>query len=82
MNNVGMMFTGATAGDFAGYAVGCGDVDGDTGVDLIIGAIDADPSSRTEAGSVYVYYGGNRFVTNDNCSCDSKVFVCRRACAG
>ena len=38
-----------------------GDLNGDTVDDLIIGASGADPYSRTNAGAVYVLYGGDEF---------------------
>jgi len=49
---------GAAAGDGLGYSVaGAGDVSGDGRADFIIGAINADPGGRTNAGSAYVYSG-------------------------
>jgi len=49
---------GAAAGDHSGVSVAsAGDVNGDGWTDLVVGAPDADPSSRTDAGSSYVIYG-------------------------
>lgn len=49
---------GAAAGDHSGVSVAsAGDVNGDGRTDLVVGAPDADPSSRTDAGSSYVIYG-------------------------
>jgi len=51
------IFEGAGAQDFAGYTVAAaGDVDGDGGADLLIGAYRADPTSFNE-GSVYLVTG-------------------------
>ena len=49
---------GAAAGDHSGVSVAsAGDVNGDGWTDLVVGAPDADPFSRTDAGSSYVIYG-------------------------
>ncbi|HEO69801.1 MAG TPA: hypothetical protein ENN80_00945, partial [Candidatus Hydrogenedentes bacterium] len=44
--------------DEAGYAVSCGDVNGDGYDDVLIGAHYADPAGGGEAGEVYIVYGG------------------------
>ena len=50
---------GAGADDQAGWAVGAaGDVNGDGRRDLVVGAPNADPGSRENAGSTYVVFGG------------------------
>lgn len=49
---------GERDGDGAGWAVApAGDVNGDGRADLLIGAPNADPGGRTDAGSVYVVFG-------------------------
>jgi hypothetical protein len=49
---------GAAARDHSGVSVAsAGDVNGDGWTDLVVGAPDADPFSRTDAGSSYVIYG-------------------------
>ncbi len=51
--------TGEVAGDQLGYAVGpAGDVNGDGFDDIIVGAWQFDRPGKTDAGKVYVYYGG------------------------
>ncbi len=49
---------GGAAGDQAGYSVASGDVNGDGFDDVIIGANAANPPGVTDAGEVYVIYGG------------------------
>ncbi|MDH5406292.1 MAG: hypothetical protein OEX80_07115 [Candidatus Aminicenantes bacterium] len=44
-------------GDNAGFSLAEGHIDGDNFFDLIIGAYKADPSGRTDAGEVYVFFG-------------------------
>mmetsp|Transcript_4440 Transcript_4440/g.7299 ORF Transcript_4440/g.7299 Transcript_4440/m.7299 type:complete len:713 (+) Transcript_4440:181-2319(+) len=57
--STGQIIIGVAADKF-GYNVGAaGDINGDTIGDIIIGAPDADPSSRANAGAVYVVFGGN-----------------------
>ena len=54
----GFAIGGAAAGDFSGQSVSAaGDVNGDGFDDLIIGAPQADPSGRANAGSSYVLFG-------------------------
>ncbi|WIY68811.1 cadherin domain-containing protein [Aquidulcibacter paucihalophilus] len=54
----GFVIHGAAAGDRSGYSVaGIGDVNGDGRDDLLIGALSADPTGRTDAGASYVVYG-------------------------
>jgi hypothetical protein len=49
---------GAAANDFFGLSVaGVGDIEGDGYADVLIGATNADPSGRTDAGSAYLYRG-------------------------
>ncbi len=58
-NGKGFRIMGAAAGDRAGWSVGTGDINGDGVTDVIVGAIQADPLSRSNAGAVYVIYGRN-----------------------
>ena len=54
----GFKIQGTAAGDLLGRSVsGLGDINGDGISDFIIGAINADPSSRIDAGEAYVIYG-------------------------
>jgi hypothetical protein len=50
---------GDDVGDGLGWSVAVGDVDGDSFGDLVIGAPLADPAGGTDAGEVYVIYGGD-----------------------
>ncbi|MFT4975556.1 MAG: hypothetical protein ACI8S6_001443 [Myxococcota bacterium] len=57
LSGADVVFEGVAAQDFAGYTVsGAGDVDGDGGADLLIGAYRADPVSFNE-GSTYLVSG-------------------------
>ena len=54
----GFVLKGVDSDDFSGWSVSnAGDVNGDGIDDLIIGARDADPNGRSEAGESYVVYG-------------------------
>jgi hypothetical protein len=56
--SAGFWIYGAAAGDLCGYSVsGAGDVNGDGVDDVIVGAISAQPSSRTDSGAAYVIFG-------------------------
>jgi hypothetical protein len=44
---------------YSGYSVASGDINNDGYSDVIIGAYQADPGGRNEAGETYVIYGGN-----------------------
>ena len=58
LTEANVTLNGAAAGDYSGWSVAsAGDVNGDGLADVIVGASDADPSSRTNAGSSYVIYG-------------------------
>lgn len=55
----GFRIFGADVTSWTGSAIaGLGDVNGDGNADLAVGAPDADPGGRTNAGSVYVVLGG------------------------
>lgn len=58
-----IMIIGADSEDKFGISIAspCGDINGDGIDDLVIGAICADPSGMTDAGSVYVIYGKKEF---------------------
>ncbi len=45
-------------GSNAGRAVAVGDINGDTVQDLLVGAPEADPGGRANAGATYVFFGG------------------------
>ena len=54
----GFVLNGEATGDVSGFSVAsAGDVNGDGYDDFIVGAILANPSSRTDAGSSYVVFG-------------------------
>lgn len=56
----GFRLVGVAADDRSGFSVsGAGDVNNDGTDDFIIGAINADPDGRTNAGSAYVVFGRN-----------------------
>lgn len=53
-----VVITGGPAGDRAGWSVGgAGDVNGDGLADIVIGAPQASPAGRAQAGTVYVVFG-------------------------
>ena len=56
----GFVVNGTAANEQAGYSVAAaGDVNGDGLADFIIGAPDADPAARTDAGRSYIVFGKN-----------------------
>ena|GEM_PF-2711481 len=64
----GFAIYGANVSDTSGWSVsGLGDINGDSIPDMIIGAPEADPFARSEAGIAYVIYGQNtNFLSNIN----------------
>jgi hypothetical protein len=61
----GFVINGQAAADYSGISVAnAGDVNGDGYDDLIVGASNADPAGRTDAGRYYVVFGksGNTAV--------------------
>jgi len=65
-------YDGLAGGDRFGRSVsGAGDLDGDGYGDLIIGAHHADPSGKTDAGSVYLYSGATPFI--EICRLDGEI---------
>ena len=61
----GFRIDGDAAADHAGFSVAAaGDVNNDGKADLVIGAPDADPSSRAGAGSAYVVFGAASFAAS------------------
>ena len=63
----GFVIRGAGAEDFSGYSVSAaGDVNGDGFDDLVIGAPQADPSGRANAGSSYVLFGARNVTRTSN----------------
>ena len=50
---------GDNESDYSGCAVASGDINGDGYADIIIGAIQADPSGREDAGKTYVIFGSS-----------------------
>jgi len=64
LGSSGFRIDGAAAYDWSGYSVAsAGDVNGDGRADVIVGAPNADPSSRTDAGSSYVFGFGTASVS-------------------
>ena len=58
LGTAGFRIDGAATGDFSGWSVaGAGDVNGDGGADVLVGAPWADNNSRTTSGSSYVVFG-------------------------
>jgi hypothetical protein len=54
----GFVINGQSAGDSSGISVSAaGDVNGDGLADLIVGAVNADPAGRLDAGKSYVIFG-------------------------
>jgi len=52
-----LTINGTTAGDYFGYSISSGDVNGDGYDDIIIGAYSADPNLHADAGQAYVFFG-------------------------
>ena len=56
----GFALEGAKNGDYVGWPVSAGgDINGDGFSDLILGAYLSDPNSQPNAGSTFVFFGGN-----------------------
>jgi hypothetical protein len=61
----GFAIYGASAGDLNGFAVSsAGDMNGDGYGDIVIGAREADPYSRNDAGTSYVIFGKSSMISN------------------
>jgi hypothetical protein len=56
----GFRINGVSTGDFSGTVASAGDMNGDGLSDLIIGASQADPGGRSNAGSSFVVFGTNK----------------------
>jgi len=55
-----VMIYGVSGGDRTGYSLALGNVISDNKMDIIIGAVHADPSNKTNAGAVYILAGNTR----------------------
>ncbi|MGN7614499.1 hypothetical protein ACQZV8_20715, partial [Magnetococcales bacterium HHB-1] len=53
----GVTVTGLDAGDLFGYSVSAGDINGDGLSDMVIGAMNGDPTVGADAGETYVIFG-------------------------
>ncbi len=62
----GLKFSGVAASDHSGSSVAAGDINGDGFSDIIIGAPNANPSSRADAGAVYVVFGTTSTFSSGN----------------
>jgi hypothetical protein len=63
----GFVLQGEAAGDYSGWSVGAaGDVNGDDIADLVVGAYQADPSGRNQAGKSYVVFGSRNAMAWGN----------------
>ncbi len=76
----GIVLTGVTVGDKAGFSVAAGgDVDGDTRDDLLIGAPETDPAGLADAGTAYVIFNDSTLSGTDSLAdvaCTSRVSPC------
>jgi len=54
---VGITLVGLSTDQLFGFSTASGDVDGDGKDDILIGAPEADPANRVDAGKVYIVYG-------------------------
>jgi hypothetical protein len=88
--SAGFVLKGISSRDRSGFISGAGDVNGDGVDDIIIGAHQADPDGRAEAGECYVVFGRSEFPASfrlsdllpENGGDGSDGFVLRGASAG
>ncbi|WP_108302734.1 VCBS domain-containing protein, partial [Limnohabitans sp. JirII-29] len=88
LSSGGFMINGQCSGDQSGYSVSAaGDVNGDGFADVVVGALYADPSGRTDAGRSYVVFGKSTSTAIDlsalaTTSSPSGGFVINGQCSG
>ncbi len=56
--------TGETSGDYFGYSLSIGDINGDKKNDIIVGALNAEKVSYTDTGIIYIFYNDTGFPSN------------------
>ncbi|MFM7203833.1 MAG: MopE-related protein [Myxococcota bacterium] len=76
LSTANVKFRGITTLDYAGWSVaGLGDTNGDGKADFAIGVPGADPTSRTDAGKVYVVLGAASYSSPVSLSSASIIFA-------